>query len=121
MNAAISLRSGGTAYKQTTPEETDGRAKHRRLSMALSRFSRSFGKVAVAAAGLTLATLATAAPAAAQGWGGARFETVQYYGGHGHGHGHGWRRHHRGPRCYIERVVRHTHHGRRVFEHRVCR
>jgi hypothetical protein len=95
--------------------------------MALSLFSHSFGKVALAAVGLTLATLASAAPASAQGWGGHRFETVQYYGGHGHGYGHGhgngngWRRHHRGPRCYIERVVRHTHHGRRVFEHRVCR
>ncbi|MDB5642447.1 MAG: hypothetical protein JWN07_1764 [Hyphomicrobiales bacterium] len=84
--------------------------------MAFSLFSRNFGKVAVAAAGLTLATLASAAPASAQGWGGSRFETVQYRGGHHDG----WRRNHR-PRCFMERVVRHTPYGRRVVERRVCR
>ena len=82
----------------------------------------TFAKVAVAAAGLTLASLAASAPASAQGfyWGGGpRVETVQYYGG---GYDRpGWRRHHRGPRCFTERVVRHTPYGRRVIERRVCR
>jgi hypothetical protein len=83
--------------------------------MALSHF----GKIAVAAAGLTLATLASSVPASAQ-WGGPRMETVQYYGGGGY-RGEGWRRPHRGPRCFTERVVRHTPYGRRVIERRVCR
>lgn len=86
--------------------------------MAFSKF----GKIAVAAAGLTLATLAASAPAAAQ-WGGPRMETVQYGGGYrgDHYRGEGWRGHHRGPRCFTERVVRHTPYGRRVVERRVCR
>jgi hypothetical protein len=111
------MRGRCLSHEQLMNDETGGRTNHRRTSMTFSLFSRSFGQIAVAAAGLTLATLATAAPASAQGWGGARLETVQYNGGHGDG----WRRHHRGPRCYMERVVRHTPHGRRVFEHRVCR
>ena len=88
--------------------------------MAFSKF----GKIAVAAAGLTLATLAASAPASAQGYnwgGGPRMETVQYGGYADHYRGDGWRRHHRGPRCFTERVVRHTPYGRRVVEHRVCR
>jgi hypothetical protein len=84
----------------------------------------NFGKVIVAAAGLTLASLAASAPASAQ-WGGPRMETVQYYGGgggyRGEHRGEGWGRHHRGPRCFTERVVRHTPYGRRVIERRVCR
>jgi hypothetical protein len=85
----------------------------------------NFGKVIVAAAGLTLASLAASAPASAQ-WGGPRMETVQYYGGGGGGYrgehrGEGWGRHYRGPRCFTERVVRHTPYGRRVIERRVCR
>jgi hypothetical protein len=86
--------------------------------MAFSKF----GKIALAAAGLTLATLASSAPASAQ-WGGPRMETVQYGGGgyRGDHRGDGWRRHHRGPRCFTERVVRHTPYGRRVVERRVCR
>ena len=85
--------------------------------MALSHIA----KIAVAAAGLTLASLAASAPASAQGyWGGPRIETVQYHGG-GHGRHEGWRRHHHAPRCFIERSVRHTPYGRRVIERRVCR
>lgn len=78
----------------------------------------TFAKIAVAAAGLTLASLGASAPAAAQ-WGGARFETVQYHGDYGRHEG--WRRHHRGPHCFTERVVRHTPYGRRVIERRICR
>lgn len=84
---------------------------------------RSFGKVAVAAAGLTLASLAASAPASAQGfyWGGPRVEAVQYYGGPGW-RGPGWRRHHWGPRCFTERIVRFDRFGRRVVDvRRVCR
>ena len=91
--------------------------------MALSNIA----KVAVAAAGLTLASFGAIAPASAQGfgWGGPRVETVQYYGERrGDGwRGEGWRREgwRRGPRCFTERVVRRTPYGRRVIERRVCR
>jgi hypothetical protein len=87
-----------------------------------------FGKIALAAAGLTLASFTASAPASAQGFyrGDAPLvETVQYYGGGGGGyrerHRGDWRRHHRGPRCFTERVVRQTPYGRRVIERRVCR
>jgi hypothetical protein len=102
-----------------TPGEIGGRNNIRRISMAFSKI----GKIAVAVAGLTLATLTASAPASAQ-WGGPRMESVQYHGG-GYGGDHrrreGWRGHHRGPRCFTERVVRHTPYGRRVIERRVCR
>src|SRR4051812_14465820 len=116
MNGALTARSGGAAYKSTTPGMIGGRNNNRRTSMAFSHF----GKIAVAAAGLTLASLAASAPASAQGfyWGGGpRVDTVQYYGGGGgYGYrGEGWRRHHWGPRCFTERVVRPTPYGRRVI------
>src|SRR4051794_13308307 len=82
MNGALTARSGGAAYKSTTPGMIGGRNNNRRTSMAFSHF----GKIAVAAAGLTLASLAASAPASAQGfyWGGGpRVDTVQYYGGGG--------------------------------------
>jgi hypothetical protein len=86
----------------------------------------TFAKVAIAAAGLTLASLGSIAPASAQGygWGGPRVDTVQYVERRGDGwRGEGWRREgwRRGPRCFTERVVRRTPYGRRVIERRVCR
>ena len=71
-------------------------------------------KVAVAAAGLTLAGFGASAPASAQdfGWGGGhRVETIQYRDGFRDGYrGDGWRRDGwRGrPRCFTERTVRRT-------------
>jgi hypothetical protein len=79
---------------------------------------RHFAKIALAAATLTGAGFAASAPAAAQpfGWGPAHVQTVQYYGGPE------WRRYHRGPRCFTERIVRHDRFGRRVVDvRRVCR
>lgn len=65
-------------------------------------------------------SLALAGCASAQwGYGGG------YGGGYGRGYdrGHhdGWRHHHRGPRCWTERIVHYTPWGPRVDYRRVCR